>query len=128
MGIPCNDYQGGTEDVCKSVRIRVEIGRKWQASANAFNPNALRNLKNLAVVVSPAVPVDIPGAMSKATRSNSRNCKSQLLHILFAVSIRQALFIAPCSHTFHYKCIKPLLEAHHPAFSCPLGRRRSRTN
>jgi len=41
---------------------------------------------------------------------------------LFAVSIRQALFIAPCSHTFHYKCIKPLLEAHHPAFSCPLCR------
>ncbi len=41
---------------------------------------------------------------------------------LFAVSIRQALFIAPCSHTFHYKCIKPLIEAHHPAFSCPLCR------
>ncbi|KAJ7613487.1 hypothetical protein FB45DRAFT_938484 [Roridomyces roridus] len=35
---------------------------------------------------------------------------------LFPVSIRQALFIAPCSHTFHYKCLRPLLEAHHPAF------------
>ena len=41
---------------------------------------------------------------------------------LFSVTIRQALFIAPCSHTFHYKCIRPLLEAHHPAFSCPLCR------
>ncbi|KAF8340235.1 hypothetical protein F5887DRAFT_979234 [Amanita rubescens] len=41
---------------------------------------------------------------------------------LFAVSIRQALFIAPCSHIFHYKCIKPLLEAHHPGFSCSLRR------
>ena len=41
---------------------------------------------------------------------------------LFSVSIRQALFIAPCSHTFHYKCIRPLLESHHPAFSCPLCR------
>lgn len=41
---------------------------------------------------------------------------------LFGVSIRQALFIAPCSHTFHYKCIRPLLESHHPAFSCPLCR------
>jgi hypothetical protein len=38
------------------------------------------------------------------------------------VTIRQALFIAPCSHTFHYKCIKPLLDSHHPAFSCPLCR------
>lgn len=41
---------------------------------------------------------------------------------MFGVTIRQALFIAPCSHTFHYKCIRPLLEAHHPAFSCPLCR------
>jgi hypothetical protein len=38
------------------------------------------------------------------------------------VTIRQALFIAPCSHTFHYKCIRPLIEAHHPSFSCPLCR------
>lgn len=38
------------------------------------------------------------------------------------MTIRQALFIAPCSHTFHYKCIRPLLESHHPAFSCPLCR------
>lgn len=30
------DYQGGTEDIYKCVRIRVEIGREWQASANAF--------------------------------------------------------------------------------------------
>jgi E3 ubiquitin-protein ligase DMA1/2 len=41
---------------------------------------------------------------------------------LFSVTIQQALFIAPCSHAFHYKCIRPLLETHHPAFSCPLCR------
>lgn len=41
---------------------------------------------------------------------------------MFAVAINQALFIAPCSHTFHYKCIRPLLDAHHPAFNCPLCR------
>jgi hypothetical protein len=41
---------------------------------------------------------------------------------LFSVTIQQALFIAPCSHAFHYKCIRPLLETHHPSFSCPLCR------
>ena len=41
---------------------------------------------------------------------------------LFGVTIQQALFIAPCSHAFHYKCIRPLLELHHPSFSCPLCR------
>lgn len=30
------DYQGGTEDIYKCVRIRVEIGREWQAGANVF--------------------------------------------------------------------------------------------
>jgi len=33
----------------------------------------------------------------------------------------QALFLAPCSHVFHYKCIRPLL-SNHPAFLCPLCR------
>jgi hypothetical protein len=30
------DYQGGTEDIYKSVKIRIEVGREWQAAANAF--------------------------------------------------------------------------------------------
>ena len=30
------DYQGGSEDIYKSVKIRVEVGREWQAAANAF--------------------------------------------------------------------------------------------
>ena len=38
------------------------------------------------------------------------------------MTVHQSLFIAPCSHVFHYKCIRPLLESHHPAFSCPLCR------
>lgn len=34
----------------------------------------------------------------------------------------QALFVAPCSHVFHYKCIRPLLINHHPGLSCPICR------
>lgn len=41
---------------------------------------------------------------------------------LFQVTVCQSLFIAPCSHVYHYKCIRPLLEMHHPGFSCPLCR------
>lgn len=29
---------------------------------------------------------------------------------------------SPCSHVFHYKCIRPLLNQHYPGFSCPLCR------
>ncbi|KAG6808725.1 hypothetical protein H0H92_003097 [Tricholoma furcatifolium] len=31
------DYQGGAEDIYKSVKIKIELGREWQAGANAFN-------------------------------------------------------------------------------------------
>ena len=41
---------------------------------------------------------------------------------LFPVTVCQALFIAPCSHSFHYKCIRGTLYEHHPGFSCPLCR------
>lgn len=40
---------------------------------------------------------------------------------LFAIAPFQALFVAPCSHTFHYKCLRPLL-LNHPGFACPLCR------
>ncbi|KAF8632350.1 hypothetical protein AX17_004874 [Amanita inopinata Kibby_2008] len=111
------DYQGGAEDIYKSVKIRVEVGREWQAGANAFNTNALKNLKTLAAVVGTTVAPNGKPSTAK-TKVQIPDC----CICLFSVTIRQALFIAPCSHTFHFKCIRPLIEAHHPAFSCPLCR------
>ncbi|KAE9383282.1 hypothetical protein BT96DRAFT_1009425 [Gymnopus androsaceus JB14] len=46
------DYQGGSEDIYKSVKIRIELGREWQSGANQFNTNAIRNLKALAQAVT----------------------------------------------------------------------------
>lgn len=40
---------------------------------------------------------------------------------LYALAPLQALFVAPCSHTFHFKCCRPLLQ-HYPGFQCPLCR------
>ncbi|KAM6494632.1 hypothetical protein JOM56_009255 [Amanita muscaria] len=99
------DYQGGAEDIYKSVKIRVEVGREWQAGANAFKGSCKWENSPTVTAAKPA-KLQIPDCCI----------------CLFAVTIRQALFIAPCSHTFHYKCIRPLIEAHHPAFSCPLCR------
>jgi E3 ubiquitin-protein ligase DMA1/2 len=50
------------------------------------------------------------------------SCLILFLEGLFAVTIQQALFIAPCSHAFHFKCLRPLLDNHYPAFICPLCR------
>lgn len=29
------------------------------------------------------------------------------------------MFVAPCSHVWHYKCIRPLVEKEYPTFLCP---------
>jgi E3 ubiquitin-protein ligase DMA1/2 len=31
----------------------------------------------------------------------------------------QALFVAACSHTWHFKCIRPIITEHFPLFMCP---------
>lgn len=30
------DYQGGHEDIYKSVKMRIELGREWQTRKNKF--------------------------------------------------------------------------------------------
>ncbi|OCH93216.1 SMAD/FHA domain-containing protein [Obba rivulosa] len=109
------DYQGGTEDIYKCVKIKIEVGREWQTHSNPFNANALKQLKAIAI------PQEPPLAVAKKTIS-AKSALPDCCICLFAVTIRQALFIAPCSHAFHYKCIRPMLDTHHPAFSCPLCR------
>lgn len=112
------DYQGGTEDIYKSVKIRIEVGREWQAAPNAFNTNALSQLRSLSADPHNQPQSAIAHGKKRMPKTNIPDC----CICLFAVTIRQALFIAPCSHAFHYKCIRPLLEAHSSAFSCPLCR------
>ncbi|KAK7691593.1 hypothetical protein QCA50_004992 [Cerrena zonata] len=108
------DYQGGTEDIYKCVKIKIEVNREWQAQSNPFNANALKQLKEIAAMSATGnTPKKVVGV--KSALPDCCIC-------LFAETINQALFIAPCSHTFHYKCIRPLLEQHHPNFACPLCR------
>ncbi|KAF9233617.1 SMAD/FHA domain-containing protein [Melanogaster broomeanus] len=115
------DYQGGSEDIYKSVKIKIEVGREWQAGANAFNMHAISQLKSLAVSSDPTKIGDSKESSKGKQRLPKTNIPDCCI-CLFAVTIHQALFISPCSHAFHYKCIRPLLEKHTSAFSCPLCR------
>ncbi|KAG8787567.1 hypothetical protein FRC15_008923 [Serendipita sp. 397] len=115
------DYQGGTEEIYRCVKIRVEIGREWQAGPNPFNTNALAQLKALSnLTPSASAPA---GTSAGATRTKAKkSATSDCCICLFPVTVCQALFIAPCSHSFHYKCIRGTLVDRHPNFSCPLCR------
>lgn len=88
--------------------------------------NALRQLRALQgspiqATVSSKAAVTSPGAGELPTNRQSMNVTDCCI-CLFSVTVCQALFIAPCSHVFHYKCIRPLLSSHYPGFSCPLCR------
>jgi E3 ubiquitin-protein ligase DMA1/2 len=104
--------------------------------------NALKQLKALAVdpakAAAVAVAAGASGPNKKPGKSGMPDCcicasaPSSSIAVtsdaythptgLFSVTIQQSLFIAPCSHAFHYKCIRPLLDSHYPSFSCPLCR------
>ncbi|KFH67895.1 hypothetical protein MVEG_06626 [Podila verticillata NRRL 6337] len=96
------DYQGGTQEIYRCVKMRLELNRSWQQQANPFRLNTLKVIRNLTT----------------ADAANSTDC----CICLFRIASFQSLFVAPCSHVYHYKCIRPMLVANHPGFLCPLCR------
>ena len=53
--------------------------------------------------------------------SFARPLESSQANVLTYVQPCQSLFVAPCSHVWHYKCIRPILNDHKswPQFLCP---------
>ncbi|KAF9326409.1 hypothetical protein BGZ91_001946 [Linnemannia elongata] len=96
------DYQGGTQEIYRCVKMRLELNRSWQQQPNAFRANTLKVIRNLTT----------------ANATSATDC----CICLFRIASFQSLFVAPCSHVYHYKCIRPLLMANHPGFLCPLCR------
>lgn len=113
------DYQGGAEDLFRCVKLRVETDRDSRPRANAYNVAALRQLHQIRDGPRDTAPhlaaTPAPPAQQGAKVAECCIC-------LFDITVCQALFVAPCSHLFHYKCIRPLLNLHHPGFLCPLCR------
>ncbi|OMJ28638.1 putative E3 ubiquitin-protein ligase dma1 [Smittium culicis] len=99
------DYQGGNIDIYKCVKIRLEINRKWQyTKQNPFREQIMKNITNSYYAVD-----------------SSKKDESECCICLYSMMAFQALFVAPCSHCFHFKCIKPLIFTS-TGFNCPLCR------
>ncbi|KAI9310817.1 SMAD/FHA domain-containing protein, partial [Dichotomocladium elegans] len=103
------DYQGGVEEVYRAVKMRFELNHQVQPVA--FNTAAFNHIKSLAC--SPP--------LSSTSTTDSHEDVEECCICLYALAPTQALFVAPCSHTFHFKCIRPLLQSY-PGFQCPLCR------
>ncbi|TPX33825.1 hypothetical protein SmJEL517_g03348 [Synchytrium microbalum] len=101
------DYQGRQEDIYKSVMIKIFITVQ---SGNRPKPNAAKLRAALRSLL---------GAMNGGARDDYATTDCCIC--LCAISTNQALFLAPCSHCFHYKCVIPLLGSA-LMFQCPLCR------
>ncbi|KAI8339789.1 hypothetical protein EDC96DRAFT_547801 [Choanephora cucurbitarum] len=146
------DYQGGLEPIYRAVRIRVEINRQTQNANNPFTRTAFQQLRNHLVgqhhlSTSPQGEPNIAdlSLQREATKIQQEDVSdaSKLVDMmsrhphtsdvsradiqeccicLYAIAPFQALFIAPCSHIFHFKCLRPIVFQNYPGFSCPLCR------
>ncbi|ODV67861.1 SMAD/FHA domain-containing protein, partial [Hyphopichia burtonii NRRL Y-1933] len=94
------DYRGGIEEVYRCVKMRCEFNKSWQRKVNQFNLEIHQKLKNLHL-------------------GNSTDELSECAICLLKLEPCQALFISPCSHSWHYKCIRPIIIKSYPQFYCP---------
>ncbi|ROV87618.1 hypothetical protein VSDG_09616 [Cytospora chrysosperma] len=98
------DFKGGEEMIFRCVKMRLELNRGWQNKLNKFNMNSHKRLWN----------------MTKAEGSGAQNYSQDCSICLNSIAPCQCLFVAPCSHTWHFKCIRSLLSSpHYPIFICP---------
>lgn len=118
------DFRGGMEEVYRCVRTKVELNRIFQRSNEMFNKSAHKKLK---VLTNPdaahtSTMQDVPNSSDKMDDGAS-TYTAECCICLFAIAPSQALFVAPCSHAYHYKCIRPLIMQHYPNFLCCVCRK-----
>ncbi|KAI2626640.1 RING finger protein [Hypoxylon sp. NC1633] len=96
------DFKGGEEMIYRCVKMRIELNRGWQSKPNNFNMATHKRLRDLT--------------STAPTAAHAQDCSI----CLNAIAPCQSLFVAPCSHTWHYKCIHELLNGPSwPIFICP---------
>lgn len=107
------DFKGGEEAIFRCVKIRIECNRGWQKSLNSFNTSAHKKLLKNALKPK----VGGAGRDSDAASVNSSECSI----CLNPVAPCQALFVAPCSHVWHFKCVRRYIigPASTSNFNCP---------
>lgn len=74
------------------------------------------------VVAAPDQQPNLSDILSRMPADVTKADIQECCICLYAIAPFQALFIAPCSHIFHFKCLRPIVFQNYPGFSCPLCR------
>ncbi|CDH48937.1 cytoplasm protein [Lichtheimia corymbifera JMRC:FSU:9682] len=138
------DYRG---DSFRCIKLKVELDRKRTHEIDWFSYQSFQSLQYLtshtptstmlgggiefgsSASSSASYVMDDEAVYDKEQQQQQHDPSSESLIkdcciCLYPVAPLQALFVAPCQHTFHYKCIRPLLN-HYPGFQCPCCRNYS---
>ncbi|KAH8599727.1 hypothetical protein B0O99DRAFT_682959 [Bisporella sp. PMI_857] len=93
--------------IFRCVKIRVELNKGWQQTPNSFNVQSHKRLRELR---------ELNNQGKSSVGGSPQDCSI----CLNAIAPCQSLFVAPCSHTWHYKCIRVIINGPHwPHFICP---------
>lgn len=86
------DFRGGSEEIYRCVKVRVELNKSWKRKTHKFNKDAHKKLLGE---------------------------ETECCICLNDLRVGDSIFISPCSHSWHYKCVRPLLVKNYPQFHCP---------
>ncbi|KAI9357270.1 hypothetical protein DFJ73DRAFT_640704, partial [Zopfochytrium polystomum] len=116
------DYKGKTEPIyrCVSIRIGFHDNSWMKRRKKAMNPvkfqQALKQLLHAANPYSSSKDSGGGGDDDDANDSSTDCCIC-----IGAIAPFQAIFISPCSHCFHFKCVTSIL-MESVMFQCPICR------
>ncbi|GAV26598.1 hypothetical protein PMKS-000052 [Pichia membranifaciens] len=96
------DYRGGSEEMYRCVKVKIELNYSWKKRAAKFSKEAHEKLKQLTNVLG-----------------GNKEELTPCVICLDDIKPCQAVFMSSCSHSWHYKCIRPLLVKTYPQFLCP---------
>ncbi|KAJ3271606.1 hypothetical protein HDV01_006476 [Terramyces sp. JEL0728] len=109
------DYQGRTEEIYKAVEIKVSLETSESHARKQLQ--ILNRFKNALVLLLIAAN---PYSTQKE-HDHKNDTSVDCCICISAIGPFQGLFIAPCSHCFHYKCIQHILRES-IMFPCPVCR------
>lgn len=106
-------------EMFRSVKMKLQLNKPNQG--NEVNPYKYENIQQYDFEKLKLVFYSLKNFDALRHLTTTDNVDECCI-CLFAIAPFQALFVAPCSHTFHFKCSRPLL-MNYPGFSCPLCRK-----
>ncbi|KAJ3182482.1 hypothetical protein HDU85_002579 [Gaertneriomyces sp. JEL0708] len=114
MGI---DFQGKPEDVYRAPNFKISLTPLHNSIVPKKTATYARFRATLRTLLSLTNPFSTSASVSAASGSNPDCCIC-----LSGIGPYQALFLAPCSHCYHFKCIRSLVMDSGAMFQCPMCR------